>query len=635
MILTLIHKNPEEGIPSFQINYANYYQKEPPPSPILEKIRTAVLFVFVAIARFAIAFARASFCTARHSWTAFKGMVIGYNGGIFLLPPLSIYSAGLRVFYWLLGLCANTIHKTFEYFSESMKFNSNTLSQYELGEELDVRHFRTCNREIDVSHIPTQVQVKGLIAAFDQINFTDPTTPDYMSERFRQESASKTYTREQLRESLLQLINHVENRTPYIGTPPKHDIDGLNRFYQQLENAIRFCLHKAQSELETFLKWNPDPKNYGEDQKNRHRNFLENVAQVAITFAIAGQHCGARYMGEAMSLYFSWKGESEGLSVEEELIEMLANQRLEIAQKEANLLSSDTHDYTRYMQTIGSSLAIPGTANVVEYLSNKMDLHSLIPSFLEKYSVNAVIDTVQTKYMKSQEFREKVQEWLVEHRGDWNRQTKEILDQLTAQVIGIVQNSANKDVSIPMNDFYRLCEWIEEKRLDPNESQRVSFDEIRRICIYGQKKLSLSKPDYEELEKRMCWTFSATHLGSELTEILKAYLEQEINLPTDFESRLAIRFPVAKKIDQIKKLVPTLSFDTIERIVQGRVDAKESIAASLDIDRKSLFLEQILPPDGSLSSTVVEWLLVDHQILLPQPPSSFAAFQTTSYGDRL
>ena len=108
---------------------------------------------------------------------------------------------------------------------------------------------------------------------------------------------------------------------------------------------MRLSIHKANCDLESFRQAHPeDPSTYQGADKQTYTDLLQAKARVALDLAIAGNHCGARFMGDAMSVYHNLYGaNSLDGNLEEEIIELLAKKRYNIAQQHIQTFSEATH----------------------------------------------------------------------------------------------------------------------------------------------------------------------------------------------------------------------------------------------------------------------------------------------------
>jgi hypothetical protein len=212
-------------------------------------------------------------------------------------------------------------------------------------------------------------------------------------------------------------------------------------FYQQIEDALRYSIHKLNIDLEKAVT--PEARDHA----------LEDRARVAIQMAVAGAHCGARYMGEATQIYISHSKQSvlRG-SLQDTLVELLAQKRREIAERHAlqlgeNLqLEDTTHLYAEYMGTFGSILGLPGTENVIEHLGYQISSLECLQKFFQDYTVSCILEVVQNKIKTSNEFREQITDWLKAQKPlDWMPVSSELREKYRAEVEDILKKIEDRE----------------------------------------------------------------------------------------------------------------------------------------------------------------------------------------------
>ena len=281
---------------------------------------------------------------------------------------------------------------------------------YFANDKIDISHIKSKNMAIDASHVPQEVTITQLRTLFDQINFTRPDAPGYMAPASRQGQSVET-----LSGNLDLFISRVQHRVPFLGTPPANDMPLLMQFYGQIEDAVRCSIHKVNKDIADFQ---------GDHTSAAFANLLENRARVALDLSIAGGYCGARYMGEAMSVYARSQGMSDlsGETLEGTLIECLAKERKSIAERHVQAYVGDnTHDYTKYMQSMGKILGLPGTQGIIEHLDQDLNRDGMLVHFFEEYTPAFIESTIQNKVKTSGELREKICDWLKDQARDWKK----------------------------------------------------------------------------------------------------------------------------------------------------------------------------------------------------------------------
>ena len=423
--ITFIHYS--NDYPSFSVDFRNFVSsnKKQQKNSTIEKVSSIAIATIRLFKNIFIAFSQASYLTISNMGVSFKYTVLGYYGNWSNFnPSADIYLAVFRIALWALGMAACTATTTARIlYEKTFPISTSSLMKYS-GTEIDATHIVSKELSMDTSRVPADVKVANLMQLFNDINFDLVDNPGYMAPASRKEGSS-VYTKEQLKESLATFIKYVETRQAFLGTPPAYDVPRLMSFYQQIEDAVRLSIFKVTQELNEFIEKNgADLDCYTPQQLNEYSNLLENKARVAIDLAIAGKHCGARYMGEAMDIYYTHC--SGDLASEKNfgecLIEILANKRNEIASEQIQRhLGNGTHEFAKYMSSLGPILGIPGSKNIVEHLSSELDRDMLLREFFNEYTVNAIIDAIQTAVKKSGSLREKLTDWLKEQLGEWKK----------------------------------------------------------------------------------------------------------------------------------------------------------------------------------------------------------------------
>ncbi len=593
--------------PPFQVDFSQFARQKQASN--LQRVENIAFRVLKLIKILFTSTIKSAYQTVRHSGTSFKHIVLGYYGDLSQFrPPADIYLAVFKVFFWIASMgwcfittaCRNTYNE--------MRGNKNIpfLQQF-AGKEIDIAHIQTKEIAIDVSGIPADVTVNHLLEIFDQINFDRPGEPGYMAPISRREG-STTYTKYELRESLIKFVGHVQRRVAFLGTPPAYDTPQLMAFYQQIEDAARFSIHKAQQDLREF-------QNRGSNNQQVYRNLLENQARVALSLAIAGKHCGARFMGEAMELYDNAKGE-DGIAqgtLKECLIELLAYKRKEIALAQIQrYLGSDTHSYNQYMAGMGQLLAIPGTQNVIEHLSQNLDRSLYTRRFFEKYTEEFILAAIQEKVKKSQIFREKITDWLRDQVGDWRKiEDRRIFDNKLRRADDIFKELLSADFALcnSLTQFASLIRNLHPIHL-PNQNLDWSdfVDELFTLDAIRDKLPSdrVEKAHFRQGIK------SLEQLGKDSVEKMKQGNVASEGLR---ESLLCMQ-----KVSRLATLTG-LERETLLRVVKGEKQLIDALCEQDEQERRNRFLEALnleqiaqngLPPE------LLEWVVVAHEILLPQ-----------------
>ena len=615
--------------PPFVVDFRQFAHKEATKLSSSQKVLRTIAKPFELTQFIFIAFAKSAYTTVQYSWTSFKLIVLNCPGSLWDAKiPNSAAATAFRVFFWIAAVFWCFIMTTCRLLIAQLSPPSSIFLTELAGDEIDIEHLQTKELAIDVSGVPKEITIDTLTTLFDEINFSHPSRPGYMAPTSRQEG-NITYTQIELEESLATYISKVKGRIAFLGTPPAYDTPRLMAFYQQIEDAVRFSIHKVSDDLQKFQKTNGmDPSKYQGAQLRQYKGLLEDKARIAIDMAIAGKHCGARYMGEAMSTYFSLKGEtSEDGTLQDSLIELLAHKRKEIAQAQVQThLGSDTHALSKYMGNLGQPLGLPGTRNVIEHLDQNFEPNKFLRLFFAEYTVDVIIDTVQAKIKKSQLFREKIIDWLKDQVKEWKKDAgnvQEIMKQIQFIMDEKVENVA------PSPDFQKFQELIThlktEKVAWPAEENWADFvDEL--FALVESKKwfkakfhlaTSAAMPREKQKIKTAC---SEETLGKEAASQLKEAILKDGPLPV---ATLGEKEIEKQKIEKIRKILP-IQKETLERVLEGKVTLEAAIKDHYDLTRREEFFSALQLDNfdkQGVSPAIMEWLLVSQKILLPQEGS--------------
>ncbi len=615
--------------PPFVVDFRQFAQKEAEKLSSFQKVQRTISRPFELIQFIFIAFAKSAYMTLKYSWTSFKLIVLGYYGSLSnFQPPKDMYLAAFKVLFWVAAVFWCFTTTAFRLLIDQISPPSNTLLTELAGGEINIEHLQTKELSIDVSGVPKEITVDTLTNLFDEINFSDRNKPGYMAPTSRKEG-NTTYTPEELKKSLSTFISQVKGRVAFLGTPPAYDTPRLMAFYQQIEDAVRFSIHKVSDDLHRFQTTNgTDPSKYQEAQLQQYKGLLEDKARIAIDMAIAGKHCGARYMGEAMSTYFGLKGEtSEDGTLQDSLIELLAHKRKEIAQAQVQMhLGSDTHALSKYMGNLGQPLGLPGTRNVIEHLDQNFEPNKFLRLFFAEYTVDAIIDTVQAKIKKSQLFRGKIIDWLKDQVSEWKKDAGNV-EELKKQIQPIINEKVENAASSPdFQKFQELIAHLKEKKVTwPTDENWTDFvDELFTLTEAKEwvtKKFPNKKPaDLAKEKQKIKAACSEETLGKEAASQLKEAIVKDGPLPT---TALGEKEVEKQKIEKIRKILP-IQKETLARVLKGEVTLETAIKDHFDLTRRKEFLSELkldhIATHG-VSPEILEWLLVSQKILLPQEGS--------------
>jgi hypothetical protein len=521
--------------------------------------------------------AEASYSTLKHSGSSFKVIVLGFYGdwSKFRMPA-DFYLVVFKVAFWVLGLGWCTVTTTLRLTSEKLfPTSSQFLKNYADG-GIDIRHIKTNELGIDVSEVPTDVTVDNLAQIFSEINFTDPQKEGYMASSSRKEGDT-TYTAAALSEALNVFIHHVKNRVAFLGTPPAYDMPRLSAFYQQIENAVRYSIDKSNKDIADFKALNGNGDYEGEELK-KYKDLLEDRARIAIDLAIAGKHCGARYMGEAMTIYGNMRGESanDNGSLADCITELLARKRTEIANQHIQThLGSGTHAYNKYMANLGQVLALPGTENIIEHLDTTFDRDQFLRFFFQDYTVDFIIETIQVEIKRSQGFREKIVDWIRDYPNDWKKSDyAAAVEQFATQALSQLNPES---VSPAMQNAIQFEKLV--ARLKNNVVLPVLGDDMDKFIeeLFEMEAVKLFQgTEFAELSSLVReQKSSALQLACTLTRLnAESYTKAESALDALAAAcmRQAENNQSKQNIDHVSNLVEYLKFVSAEKIDLPRLE---------------------------------------------------------------
>jgi len=632
--------------PKFEIDFRAF---APSANIEDEKTQSVAQILFKLIPVIMASMVKASWVTLSYSGVSFKQNVLGFYGAWSKFhPPSDIYLAVFKVAFWALGLvwCATTT--TIRFVMQDLFPTTSTFLASYATKGINIHHIRTNESGIDVSGVEAQVSVNDLLTIYDEINFNDPSQPGYMKDSSRQEYTT-TYSVPDLRQALVTFVDNVNGRVAFLGTPPAYDTPRLMAFYSQIENAVRFSIDKMNKQIAEFHATNgTEISEYDETTLKTYKGLLEDRARIAIDLAIAGKHCGARYMGEAMSVYGNIRGEdlAHRGTLQDSIFELLAKKRYEIALGQIERhLGTDTHAFNKYMANLGQILGLPGTENIIEHLDRSFDRDRFLRLFFAEYTVDVIIETIQAEVKKSQTFREKIIDWAKDQVGPWgeDRIAPEI-ERLVPLVMEAMRDAAPSaglmgelvehlkgqgGLELPvlggswddyLTEFFTLeavKEWFRAKFTDEEAKAAIKdFETLQPV----QQSLQIRAYKSKKVEaiRQLCQAPTPEELRTLRTRTSLELLDQLI----ESSQRGAL---VAK----IRSIV-SLEQDTIARGLSNPSLFQEAIAAKLDIDRRSAFLgtlgdKHIVTQeiDGEKSETTItpelmEWLTVSQGVFTTQ-----------------
>ncbi|PWU13826.1 MAG: hypothetical protein C5B45_05530 [Chlamydiae bacterium] len=655
---------PERIDSSGQVAYPSYtasftVHQNNKKTTTLEKVQVCTQRSFQLVGIFFVSSKDALFKTLGTAGTSFKYTVLNYYGSWSQTPfPENVHLVVFKIVFWIACMGWGMIATTCRLFLERTSSSHSLFLKQFASDEIDVDHIRTKEIGLDAGHVPKTIQVNTLLELFDAINFTDRNAPGYMAEGTRRE-ITRILSIEELKKQLNTFIRRVNTREAFLGTPPGHDVPRLMDFYQQIEDAVRLSIHKVVKDIHEFETQNgTDLRSFNTEQRRAYSNLLETQARLVLDLAIAGAHCGARYMGEAMDVYYSIyhkEGIPNDKDLQGTLIEILAKKREEIAKEEVQKLGSNTHSFTKYMGTMGRLLGIPGTKNIIEHLSRGIDTYQLLEDFFQKYTVDTIITTIQEKVKASQAFREKITDWIKDQIKDWNHEKYEDIDSIVKKIEDI-RNNPLKESSLSFNFqiFQDLLVHLKDKKIDLAARLEKDWDNfLEEFFALNEikEKLTTLFPFEEGKENQMQYrtrrlkqvdsikaSCSEVELGSELFQELQEAIASDNFTPIPSDRYLP-RLMEKQKTQEMKEVLPLMGTNTLLRIVKGEIDLLESIQDYQEQVRQGDFLdflgfeeilakimstpaEDLTDAENRAYQRLIEWLLVSQKILRPQIESN-------------
>lgn len=615
--------------PPFAINFQAINNDRIANRGLIEKIQNIALPTILEYGRLLLVSAREGFWTNISYFpnilrTLFRDNV---QSGEDLLVRI-----GICVALHVIGFVTITIYV----FWQNICSMPRQLASY-VNQQINIKHFKIKATEIDVSQVPAEITVETLSQVFNEINFTNPRAPGYMSPASRDEDGH-VYSGEELASFLNDhFIRRVREREPFLGTPPAWNIAQVYQFYEQIEAAVRFSLNKVINDDEDFKREHPNwgelsrleaayrrliekgPQQIPNDILQAHQDYLKYdellkaKARVAIDLAIAGKHCGGRYMGDAMDLYFFHKGEVLGETLEDNLEGVLAKKREEIARQQIQIhLGQDTHGFSAYMANLGGLLGIPGTQNVVENLGFLPNRGHLITSFFEEYTPACIRQAIQEKFSSSQTFRERIYDWLKANSRDWNQEAYQKKLQAILNAVRGIQPDENSPILTQIHILKECISSLIQKGLISEEAGKFKVgDEVLPEVEQWTDFLSALSviPKVRSIVDPLLGQGAGVQIRR---NEWKKSLENELFVPAmqKMVGQLLRREEVSLEVGEavrtynwmlqvIKILkdqeVPSLPLETLIRCSKKEANFEEVVTAHLENQRHSEFLDALRP----------------------------------------
>jgi len=482
--------------------------------------------------------------------------------------------------FWAIVHVIGLIVMTIIYLIKEVKAQVRHLMEY-AHRAINIHHIQTKEVSIDVSHVPEEIQVGQLLDMFDQINFTHPNRPGYIPHASLHGSN---------RNHLEDFVRRVQEREAFVGTPPALAYAQLMRFYEQIEKAVRFAIHKVTSDFDNFMQERGGriPTREEEDAFRTYQALLENKARLAIDLTIAGEHCGARYMGEAMQVYFSAKGEEALQGTMKEVLETtLARRRKEIAETHIAVhLGQNTHDYSSYMANLGKLLGIPGTENVIEYLGGHFFNRDLmLRRFFEEYTPGCIRETIQAQYVTSQAFREMVFDWLKDQVGSWKEgQYQQTISQVQQQVSVRLQ----QEVVLEDSEAYQQIKFFQQFWDRLLEDGVITTTQDCRVFAAG-----IELPDIEQDWEGFISELFAIERAK---EVFRELMDPQIEAQRPMDRRVKLMQKRRALVDTLHKdqFLPLVIGSMKQRASVGHFEFPEELSRRIILEEKTNVINAVL-----------------------------------------
>lgn len=236
-----------------------------------------------------------------------------------------------------------------------------------------------------VPNAPAGVYVPTLLHMFDKINFTNPTAPGYRNPGKLFDDGNIPVTQEALFQSLEDLIKHIRDRDPHLGTP-NAGTPHLAIYYDDLEKILKNVV---------FLLQNPEID-------------LDKKASILIDLAVAGKHCGGRWKSEALACYEILSKPPEDMTLIGKIGGLLQNYRLGVLETIARnqpgvggaILNGAwaPHIQNHYLRMIGQEMALPGWQTTHEdpvYGLHHVNKIMAKDRFLSHYTPRTIVQRIE------------------------------------------------------------------------------------------------------------------------------------------------------------------------------------------------------------------------------------------------
>ncbi len=275
--------------------------------------------------------------------------------------------------------------------------------------------------------------------------------------------------------NLRTLIKNITNRIAFTATPKKEDLEGLERYYTPIENALLQCILIIEKEQDIELK---------KDYKTR----------LVTELSIAGGYCGDRYITTSEDVFEEIVNNASN-TLENKILRILRQKRkLYLRQCTSSM---DTHNYTSLLQVIGKEFGIPGhsmvthtnafTAEIPEAKARKQ--------FYEYFTFANILDSIEQELLQESS-QNLFKEWAIKN----------------LECISINLFNLKMDIIDSLEDMLRkgmTAEYIFDRLNDEFESSG--------LFIFTRGNPNLTYPTKEDIRKKVIETCD-THVLKSLFE---------------------------------------------------------------------------------------------------------------------
>lgn len=596
MTISLIKES--ESFPEYNWNFS-----QPSDETAISKIN-AIIFSALKFVKSAFeAEALSIYTTLKSIPRSLKVEVLTLTGNLKdFIPMWNLHTLVLRSTYWALNTALSHVEKTSELFKAKISHPS-ILSNF-LPKTVNPDHFLTFSTELDLSKKDPNVKIEDLLTICNQMDPSDA---------------------QRCRPKLEIFIDRVKNKTPFLSTPIASDIQKLEQFYEEIQNYILLSISESNRRMKIFQETHgTDPLKYNKEEQKDYRNIQEDRKKIVEDLANAAERCGTAYIQEACQIYtyFYQKDQVNG-GFDETFKSILAQSRLEIAQRHIQQISSDAHVQGTYFQNLGAMLAIPGTKNITEQLPTEFDLEGNLEKFFEEYNETFIIKKLHEMYASKQEFREKIWEWAKSRIGDWNKEKYENKKiSIQSELAEVLESSLELSDDHYVKVFFTLYRDSSNQQLyDGKVDWNEYLDEFFSQKYVKDKLGSIVKRNLMKSQLRDATDSSESFLPAAILKQIKHNLEWEIweiekDHLREFRTEI-LNFEKSKNLTRIlNDNELSIASDTAFRIINGQLNLGEWLKEGLQNARENEFISAAFSAeDLTLSKELTNWILVDSKIL--------------------